>query len=56
MPASCIVFFIQRPIVSLEAALYGLSIVKNKTVLDDRDSFIPKLSCQRGYAKQAKVN
>ena len=42
MPASCIVFFIQRPIVSLEAALYGLSIVKNKTVLDDRDSLIPK--------------
>ena len=42
IPASCIVFVIQRPIVSLEAALYGLSIVENNAVSDDRDSLIPK--------------
>ena len=42
MPASCIVFFIQRPIVSLEAALYGLSIVENNALSDDRDILIPK--------------
>ena len=42
IPASCIVFVIQRPIVSLEAALYGLSTVENNAVSDDRDSLIPK--------------
>ena len=42
IPASCIVFFIQRAIVSLEAPLYGLTVVKNNAVSDDRDSLISK--------------
>ena len=42
IPASCIVFFIQRAILSLEAPLYGLNVVKNNAVLDGRESLISK--------------
>ena len=42
IPASCFVFFIQRAIVSLEAPLYGLNVVKNNAVSDDRDSLVSK--------------
>ena len=44
IPASCIVFVNQQAIVSLEAPLYGLTVVKNNAVSDDRDSLISK-SC-----------
>ena len=39
---SCIVFFIQRAIVSLEAPLYGMTVIKNNAVSYDRDSLISK--------------
>ena len=42
IPASCTVFFIHRAIVSLEAPLYCLTVVKNNAVLDSHDSFISK--------------
>ena len=42
IPVSCIVFFIQQAIVSLEAPLYGLTVVKNNAVSDHRDSLISK--------------
>ena len=42
IPSSCIVFFIHRAIVSLEAPLNGLTVVKNNAVSDDRDSLISK--------------
>ena len=42
IPPSCIVFFIQRAIVSLEAHLCGLILVKNNAVSDNRDSLISK--------------
>ena len=38
--ASCIVFFIQQAIVSLEAPMYGLTVVKSNAVSDDHDSHI----------------
>ena len=37
IPGSCVVFFVQRAIVSLEAPLYGLTVVKNNTVSDNRN-------------------
>ena len=42
IPASCIVFFIQRATVSLDASLCGLTVVKNNAVSDDHDSLISK--------------
>ena len=42
IPASCTVLFVQQTIVSLEAHLYGLTVVKNYAVSDDRDSLLSK--------------
>ena len=42
IPATCIVFFIQRAIGSMEAPLYGLTVVKNNAVSNDFNSLISK--------------
>ena len=42
VPASCILFLIQRTMVSLETLLYGMTVVKNNAVSDDHDILTSK--------------